>query len=114
MFSRTAARRTAAALTAALVAVLLVTFGGPTRAPAQRLTVAGTSHAGTAAKAARLPHAALAAHHHQAPQQLDLATTPPSDAPDVRVTVAVATVETVFVRTGRDLVSPIGRAPPAL
>lgn len=114
MFSRTAARRTAAALTAALVAVLLVTFGGPTRASAQRLSVAGTSHAGTAAKAARVPHAVLPAHHLQTPLQLDVATTPPSEAPDVRMTVAVAAAETVVVRTGSRLVSPTGRAPPAL
>lgn len=114
MVSRTAARRIAAALTAALIAVLLVTYGGPSRASAQRLTVAGTSHAGSAAKATRVPHAVVPAHHLQAPLQLDLATTPPSEAPDVRVTVAVAAAETDVVRTGRDLVSPTGRAPPAL
>ena len=114
MFSRQAARRTAAALTAALVAVLLVTFGGPTRAPAQRLAVAGTSHAGSAAKATRAPQAVLAAHHHQAPLQLDLASTPPGDTPDVRLTVAVTTSESVVVRTGSDVVTPTGRAPPAL
>ena len=114
MFSRQAARRIAAALTAALVAVLLVTFGGPTRAPAQRLTVAGTSHAGAAAKATRAPQAVLAAHHHQAPLHLDLASTPPSDASGVRLTVAVAAPEAVVVRTGSDVVTPTGRAPPAL
>lgn len=114
MFSRQAARRIAAALTAALVAVLLVTFGGPTRAPAQRLAVAGTSHAGSAAKATRAPNAVLTAHHHQAPLQLDLASTPPSEVPAVRLTVAVATSEALVVRAGNDVVTPTGRAPPAL
>jgi len=114
MFPRPAARRIAAGLTAALVAVLLVTFGGPTRAPAQRLTVSGTSHAGAAAKAARVQHAAPPAHHHQAPLHLDLATTPPSAASDVRATGTIAAGEAVVVRTGSDLVTPTGRAPPAL
>ncbi len=114
MFSRPAARRIAAALTAALVAVLLVTFGGPTRAPAQRLTVSGTSHAGTAAKAARIQHAVPPAHHQQAPLHLDLATTPPSAASDVRATGTIAAAEADVVRTGSDLVTPTGRAPPAL
>ena len=114
MFSRPAARRTAAALTAALVAVLLVTFGGPTRAPAQRLTVAGTSHAGSAAKATRVPQTVVPAQHHQAPLHLDLATTPPSAASDVRLTVADTAPETHVVRTGSDPVTPTGRAPPAL
>lgn len=101
-------------MTAALVGVLLVTFGGPTRAPAQRLAVAGTSHAGTAAKAARVPHAVLVAHHDQAPLHVDLAATPPSEASDVRLAVAVTPAETVVERMGTDLVSPTGRAPPAL
>lgn len=114
MFSRTAARRTAAALTATLVAVLLVTFGGPTRSSAQRLTVTDTSHAASAAKAARIPHAVVPAHHPEIQLQLDLATTPPPADPDVRMTVADATAETVVVRAGRDQVSPNGRAPPAL
>jgi hypothetical protein len=114
MFSRQAARRMAAALTAALVAVLLVTIGGSTRAPAQRLTVAGTSHAGSAAKATRAPHAVLAAHPHQAPLHLDLASTPPSEASDIRLPLADVTPEAVVVRTGSDVVSPTGRAPPAL
>jgi hypothetical protein len=114
MFPRPAARKTAAALTAALVAVLLVTFGGPTPAPAHRVTAAGTSHAGSAAKAARAPQAVLPAHHHQTPLHLDLATTPPSAASDVRLTVATAAPDTHVVRTGSDLVTPTGRAPPAL
>ena len=114
MFSRTAARRIAAALTAALVAVLLVTFGGPTRAPAQRLTVVGTSHAAAAAKAARVPHAVLPAHQHQTPLQVDLVTTPPNGAPDVRPAAAVPAYETVVVGTGRNVVTAVGRAPPAL
>ena len=101
-------------MTAALVAVLLVTFGGPTRAPAQRLTVTGASHAGSATKAARVPQAVLAVHHHHAPLQLDLASTAPSEAPDVRLAVAVAPHDTLVVRTGTDLVTPTGRAPPAL
>ncbi len=114
MFSRPAARRIAAALTAALVAVLLVTFGGPTRSPAQRLTVSGTSQAGTAVKAARVQHAMPPAHHHQTPLHLDLATTPPSAAAAVRAAGAIAATQTDVVRTGRELVTPTGRAPPAL
>ncbi|VXB37622.1 hypothetical protein [Aeromicrobium sp. 9AM] len=115
MFSRHAARRIAAALTAALVAVLLVTFGGPARASAHRTTVGNPSHAGSAAKAARTPQALLAAHHHQqTPQHLDLASTPPTATPDVRPTAADATPETLVVRTGSDRVTPTGRAPPAL
>jgi hypothetical protein len=114
MLTMPAARRTAAALTAALVAVMLVTFGGPTRAPSQRVTVAGTSHAGSAAKAARVPHADLPARHHQTLLHVDIATTPPSQTSDVRSNVVVATPETVVVRLGRDLVTPTGRAPPAL
>ncbi|MEV7396643.1 hypothetical protein [Aeromicrobium sp. NPDC092404] len=114
MFSRTAARRTAAALTAALVAVLLVTVGGSTRTQTQRLTISGASHAGAAAKATRVPQAALPAHHLQDPLQLELVSTPPSEAPDVHPSVAVTTSETVVVRTGRDRVTPTGRAPPAL
>jgi hypothetical protein len=104
----------AAALTAALVAVLLVTFGGPARASAHRTTVGNPSHAGSAAKAARTPQAHLAAHHQQTPQHLDLASTPPAATPDVRLTVAVAAPETLVVRTGSDRVTPTGRAPPAL
>lgn len=114
MFSRSAARRTSAALTAALVAVLLVTFGGPTRAAGHRAAATGTSQAGSAAKAARTPQAVVPAKHEQAALQLDLAATPPSDAPDVRPTVAVAASESAVVHTGLDLVTPTGRAPPAL
>ncbi len=114
MFRGPAARRIAAALTAALVAVLLVTFGGPARANAQRTTVGNPSHAGSAAKAARTPPALLAAHHQQAPQHLDLVSTPPTATPDPRPAAAVATPATLVVRTGSDLVTPTGRAPPAL
>jgi hypothetical protein len=114
MFSRQAARRTAAALTAALVAVLLVTFGGPTRAHSQRLTVSGTSQAAAAAKATRVQHAVPLVHDHQTPLHLDLATTPPGAAPDVRTTAAVVSADAPVVRTGSDLVTPTGRAPPAL
>jgi hypothetical protein len=113
MFPRPAARRTAAALTAALVAILLVTFGGPTRASAHRATI-GASHAGSAAKAARVQHAVPPVQNHQTPQHLDLATTLPSAAPDVRATVAVAAPDAAVVRTGTDVVTPTGRAPPAL
>jgi hypothetical protein len=113
MLTMPAARRTAAALTAALVAVLLVTFGGPTRAPNQPVTVAGTSHAGSTAKAARVPQAVLPAQQHQPPLHVDIATTPPSETSYVRTDVAAATPETVVVRVGRDLVTPTGRAPPA-
>ncbi|KAA1398240.1 hypothetical protein [Aeromicrobium ginsengisoli] len=114
MFSRPAARRTAAALTAALVAVLLVTFGGPTRVSAQRTTVSGVSHAGSAVKAARTQHVSLPATHHHAPLHLDLVSTPPSATADVRPAAALATADPLVVRTGRDLVTPTGRAPPAL
>lgn len=101
-------------MTAALVAVLLVTFGGPTRTPVQRLTVSGSSHAGTTAKAARVQQAVPPVHHHQTPLHLDLATTPPSAASDVRATRTIAAIEPAVVRTGSDLVTPTGRAPPAL
>jgi len=114
MLSRPAARRTAAALTAALVAVLLVTFGGPTRVSTQRATVSGVSHAGSAVKAARTQHVSLAATHHQAPLHLDLTSTPPSVASDVRPSASLAAAGTVVVRTDRDLVARTGRAPPAL
>ena len=114
MYSRPAARRTAAALTAALVAVLLVTFGGPTRASAQRSTVSGVSHAGSAVKAARTQHVVPPATHHQTPLHLDLAATLPSTASDVHPTAALPAADTLVVRTGRDLVTPTGRAPPAL
>jgi hypothetical protein len=114
MFTRPAARRTAAALTAALVAVLLVTFGGPTRAPTHRATAAGASHADSAGKAARMPQAVVPAHHQQTPLHLDIATTPPSTTPDVRHVVVVAAPEAVGVRLGRDVVTATGRAPPAL
>jgi hypothetical protein len=114
MLTMPAARRIAAALTAALVAVLLVTFGGPTRTPGQRVTTAGSSHAGSAAKSARVPQAVAPAHHQQAPLHLDLATTPPSTTSDVRSSVAAAVPQVAVVRLERDLVTPTGRAPPAL
>ena len=114
MFPSLAARRIAAAVTAALVAVLLVTFGGPTHTPAQRLIVSSSSHAGATAKAARVQHAVPPVHHQQSPLHLDVATTPPSAASDVHATGINAAVETAVVRTGSDLVTPTGRAPPAL
>ena len=114
MFPRLAARRTAAALTAALVAVLLVTFGGPSHAPVQRLSVSGAHHAATTAKAARVQHAASLNQQQQTPQHLDLATTPPRTTSDVRAPGASAAIGTAVVRTGSDLVAPTGRAPPAL
>lgn len=114
MFTRLAARRTAAALTAALVGVLLVTFGGPSHGPVQGLSVSGAHHAAATAKAARLQQALPPVHHHQAPLHLDLATTPPHTTSVVRAPGAVVAIETAVVRTGSDLVAPTGRAPPAL
>jgi hypothetical protein len=114
MLTMPAARRIAAALTAALVAVLLVTYGGPTRAEGHRAITADTSHAGSAAKSARVPQAVAPAHHQQTPQHLEIATTAPATASDVRSSVVAATPDAMVLRFGRDLVTPTGRAPPAL
>lgn len=113
MLTMPAARRTAAALTAAIVAVVLVTFGGPSHTSSHRVS-AGVSHAGVTLKSGRVPLAVSSGHHQQAPLHLDLAATPPIAISDVRRGIAFEIPRSVVVRLGRDLITPIGRAPPGL
>ncbi|MRJ77096.1 hypothetical protein GEV29_11135 [Aeromicrobium sp. SMF47] len=114
MLMRSAARRTAAVLMVALVAMLLVATGGPARGAHQRVS-AGTGHA-TAAGVQSGRHLDVQAptpQHDQASHLLDLASTPPSPAPQ-RVDAGWTTLTTdTATYVGADAVTPTGRAPPA-
>lgn len=113
MLTTTTARRTAAVLMATLVAVLLVATSGSARA-SEQTTDAGTSHAGQDHHAVR--HAAITVQ--QTPDRpgahLDLASTPPVAAPAVGAATAPVVDGADDVRPGTTVVSPVGRAPPAL
>ena len=104
-------RRIAALLTAALVSVLLVAVGGAARSTPHRTTV-GSGHVATASPAARATHAAPGQHVQQH-LHLDLALAPAdvSSPTDARTPAVEALPDP---RIDRDLVTPTGRAPPAL
>lgn len=112
MLTMTAARRTAAVLTTALVAVLLVTLGGPSHAAGSRSTVSA-SHVGAVVKHARVPQVVAPSHQHDV-LHLDLTAALPSTITDVRESVTIASPEPLGVRLERDAVAPTGRAPPTL
>lgn len=99
-------------LTVALIAALLVTLGMVSRTSSQRVSVA-SSQVGAAVKAGRVPQTFIVAgHDQQAPLQLDLASTPPSTNPDLRSAEVVAAPDQTAALLSRDVVAPIGRAPP--
>jgi hypothetical protein len=113
MLTTTTARRTAAVLMATLVAVLLVATGGTARA-ADTTDDAGTAHAGQGHHALRHAAVPVPQAHDRHGTHLDLVSTPPTAHPHLAVPASYVVDDVDVVRPGVAVVSPVGRAPPAL
>lgn len=113
MLTTTTARRTAAVLMAALVAVLLVATGGTARASGTT-DDAGTSHASQGHHAVRHAAVTVPQTHDRPGAHLDLVSTPPTTFAHLTVAASYVVDRVDVVRPGTAVVTPVGRAPPAL
>lgn len=113
MLTRTATRRSAAVLMVALVAMLLVATGGSARATPARMS-AGTGHSVASPHPGRQVAAAAPASNDQVHVHTAVASTPPAVDPAAAGPSVIPVAEHVTARVSTDLVTAVGRGPPAL